>query len=206
MVKFKKLMLVLTFTVSIIFVTVIGATYAYYNISGGSVNVTTGEEDTSVSIIFNNSDYIDLNTGIPISSSDIENMASSTTFTLTPDNSIINDYDISADIILSNIEIDEELKNNSFKYRLECTHSVTNNKQVFNGDFTSLKNDNYLTIASLSTTEEGNNNFYIDPNYSSQNYSCILYVWLEESGENQNNLMGKHFGANIEIYSMMKKR
>ena len=194
--KFKKIMLVLTLTVSIIFVTVMGATYAYYNITGGSINATTGDEDTSVSIVFNNSDYINLNTGIPISSNDVYKMASNTTFTLTPNNAIINDYDISVDIILSNIEIDEELKNSS----------VTGNSQVFNGNFASLMENNYLTIASLSTTEEGNNNFYVDPNYNFQNYSCILYIWLEETGENQNYLMGKHFGANIEIYSMMKKR
>lgn len=203
--KFKKLMLVLTFTISIIFVTVIGATYAYYSTSGGSIGGTTGNVGTAINVVFNNSDYVDFNTGVPISSSDVENLASKTTFTLTPNNAIINDYDISADIILSNIDIDNDLKVSDFKYRLECIHSVTGNSQIFNGTASSFTGNSY-TIASLSTTSSGNNIFYIDNNANSQNYNCTLYLWLEDSGVSQNSLMGKHFGANIEVSSMMKKR
>lgn len=203
--KFRKLMLVLTFTVSIIFVTVIGATYAYYNTSSGSIGGTTGNVGNPINVVFNNSDYVDFNVGVPISSSDVETKASKTTFTLTPNNAIINDYDISADIMLSNIDIDNALKVSDFKYRLICTHSVTGNSQTFNGTGSSLNSNSY-TIASLSTTNTGNDIFYIDTNANSQNYSCTLYLWLEESGVSQNTLMGKHFGANIVVSSMMKKR
>ncbi len=203
--KFKKLLLVLTFTISIIFVTVIGATYAYYSTSGGSIGGTTSNIGNAINVVFNNSDYVDFNTGVPISSSDVETMASKTTFTLTPNNAIINDYDISADIILSNIDIDNDLKVSDFKYRLECIHSVTGNSQIFNGTASSFTGNSY-TIASLSTTGSGNNIFYIDNNANSQNYNCTLYLWLEDSGVSQNSLMGKHFGANIEVSSMMKKR
>lgn len=203
--KFRKLMLVLTFTVSIIFATVIGATYAYYNTTSGSVGGTTGTAVNAINVVFNNSDYIDFNTGIPISSSDIETRASKMIFTLTPNNEIINDYDISADIVLSNIDIDNVLKVSDFKYRLVCTHSVTGNSQIFNGTASSFSGDSY-TLASLSTTNNGNNIFYIDTNASSQNYNCTLYLWLEESGVSQNTLMGRHFGANIVVNSMAKKR
>lgn len=203
--KFRKLMLVLTFTVSIIFVTVIGATYAYYNTSGGSVGGTTGTAGNAVNVVFNNSDYVDFNTGVPISSSDVTTKASKSTFTLTPNNAIINDYDISVDVILSNIDIDNALKVSDFKYRLDCVHSVTGNSQTFSGTASSFTGNSY-TIASLSTTNTGNNIFYIDTNANSQSYSCTLYLWLEESGVSQNTLMGKHFGANIEVNSMMKKR
>lgn len=203
--KFRKLMLVLTFTVSIIFVTVIGATYAYYSTSGGSIGGTTGNVGNPINVVFNNSDYVDFNTGIPISSSDVETKASKTNFTLTPNNAVINDYDIGVDIILSNIDIDNALKVSDFKYRLICIHSVTGNSQIFNGTGSSLTSNSY-TIASLSTTNSGNNIFYIDTNANSQSYSCTLYLWLEESGVSQNTLMGKHFGANIEVNSMMKKR
>lgn len=203
--KFRKLMLVLTFTVSIIFVTVIGATYAYYNTTSGSIVGTTGNVGNPINVVFNNSDYVDFNTGIPISSSDVETKASKTTFTLIPNNAIINDYDISVGIMLSNIDIDNALKVSDFKYRLDCTHSVTGNTQTFTGNATSFTGNSY-TIASLSTTNSGNNIFYIDTNANSQSYSCTLYLWLEESFVNQNSLMGKHFGANIQIDSMMKKR
>lgn len=203
--KFRKLMLVFTITVSIIFITVIGATYAYYSTSAGGLSVTTGSSDQSLGVVFTNNDYIDLNTGIPISSSEVETKASKTIFSLTPSNNIINGYDINVDINLSNIDIDNALKVSDFKYRLDCTHSVTGNTQTFTGNATSFTG-NYYTIASLSTTANGNNIFYIDTNANSQSYNCVLYIWLEESGVNQNSLMGKHFGANIQIGSMMKKR
>ena len=203
--KFRKLMLVLTFTVSIIFVTVIGATYAYYYTSSGSVGGTAGNFNSSLGIVFNNSDHINFFTGIPISSSEIDTKANTTTFTLTPSNVIISDYDVNVDINLSNIDIDNELKVNSFKYKLKCVHSITGNEQVFSGDASSFTNSSY-TIASLSSTINGNNGFYIDRSANSQSYSCTFYVWLEETNSNQNTLMNKHFGANIEINSVVKKR
>ena len=203
--QFRKLMLVLTFTVSIIFVTVIGATYAYYTISGGSLDITTSSDDSAASVVFNNSDYIDLNTGIPISSTDVETKASKTTFTITPTATAISDYDIMVSIGLANISIDSELLVSAFKYRLVCASSVTGTEQIFNGNASSFTGENY-TIANLSTTGVGNNNFYVDANASNQNYSCSLYIWLEESGSNQNSLMNKHFGANVAVDSTLKKR
>ena len=214
--KFRNLMLALTLTVSIIFVTVIGATYAYYNISSGSVNITTGDFNGAFGIVFNNSDYIDLNTGIPISSSEVETKASKVTFTLVPDVQLAEDYDLSVKIGLSNIDIDDDLKVSDLKYRLNCNSKVnyndstpasTGTAQIFNGTAASFNGSSY-TIATLSTDGIGNNAFSIDDasNVASQMYECTLYMWLEDSGTSQNALMGKHFGANVEVTSTMKKR
>lgn len=205
MVKFKKLMLVLAFTISIIFVTVVGATYAYYNTVGGSLNVTTATFNGGIVTVFNDSNYVDFNTGIPITSGEVSTKASTATFTLTPSSEVVSDYDVDVSINFSDIDIDNSLKVNSFKYRLKCVNSITSAEQIFNGTASSFTGTSY-TIASLSSTANGNNNFYIDRNANSQSYSCTLYVWLEETNENQNALMGKHFGANIEINSVMKKR
>lgn len=198
-------MLVLTFTISIIFVTVIGATYAYYNTSSGSVSGTTGSFNASLGVVFTNSDYINFNTGIPIAANEVTTKANTVTFTLTPSSAVVSDYDATVNINFSNIDIDNNLKVNSFKHRLKCIHSITGTEQVFNGDASSFTGTSY-TIASLDSTASGNSTFHIDRNANSQSYSCTLYVWLEETNSNQNTLMGKHFGANIEISTMMKKR
>lgn len=203
--KFKKLISIFSFTVFIIFLVALVGTYAYYNTSGGNVKTVTGNVSNAISTVFSNSDSIDFNTGVPISEDEINNMASKTSFTLIPNNDVIDDYDISTDIVLSNIVIDDELKVSDFKYRLECVHSVTGNSQIFNGDFLNLSSNSYV-IASMSTLDSDNNLFYIDKDTNYQNYSCTLYLWLSDSGDNQNDLMGKHFGANIGVNSIMKKR
>ena len=206
-VKFRKLMLTITFTICLIFVIAMGGSYAYYATSSGSVSGTTSTNsfNQTLGIVFTNSDHIDLNTGVPISSSDVTTKAGRVTFNLTPSADIVSDYDVNVNINLSNIEIDNELKVSSFKYRLICASSITNTEQTFNGTASAFTSSNY-TIASLSSLSSGNDIFYIDRTANSQSYSCTLYIWLEDNESDQNSLMGKHFGANVEIDTVMKKR
>ena len=211
--KFRKLMLVLTLVVSIIFVSVIGATYAYYVTASGNVSLTTS--DNVVGVVFTSDSYIDLNTGVPILPENIETDASKSKFTLTPNLSVYDKQDIEVAIGLSNIDIDSELKTKDFKYKLVCSNKVMytdgtinySQKQVFTGTFKDVK-DKYYTITELSTDGTNNNKFIIDTSslVTSQMYECTFYVWLEENGSNQNELMNKHFSSNIEINSMMKTR
>lgn len=215
MLKFRKLMLVLTFAVSLIFVTIMGATYAYYNNTFGSVDISTGKKEDTLNIVFRDSDYLDLHTGIPILSEEVETEASKISFSLNPTNNITEGYDVSASLFLSDIEIDDELKTSDFKYRLVCNNIVTyndgttnsGNDQVFEGNFMDLKGD-YLNIANLSSTSSGNDIFVINygDNIVSQKYECTLYIWLEESLSSQNNLMNKHFATNVMVDSMVAKR
>ena len=52
---------VLVIAASIIFVGMIGSSYAYYTLTDGTnLNVTTGTFDSNISVVFNQSQYINL--------------------------------------------------------------------------------------------------------------------------------------------------
>ena len=109
--KFKHMLFVLTITTSIIFACMLGSSYAYYTLSNGTtVTATTGEFDANVSVVFSESEYINLKTGVPINSTDVDKYASASKFTLIPDATKLRGYDVAVKIAISNITIDTALK------------------------------------------------------------------------------------------------
>ena len=229
--QFKKLILVLIFTISIIFVTAICGTYAYYNISGGSISGTTGTISTGISVVFSGSNTFDFNVGVPIQSSEVLAKAARVNYDIYAndvnflDEVASDKFDIYVNVDFIDADIDDELKISDFKYRTICSPTydgaltVSNsdevnsgtgtdfNNQTFNSskrlNILSMDNDIFDAIATLHSNEiQGN------PTSTVRGYrvSCSTYIWLEESGVNQNTLMGKHFGANIEVNTYVKKR
>ncbi len=119
--KFKHMLFVLTVTTSIIFACMLGSSYAYYTLSNGTtVTATTGEFDANVSVVFSESEYINLKTGVPINSTDVDKYASASKFTLIPDATKLQGYDVAVKIAISNITIDTALKTSDFKNDLNC--------------------------------------------------------------------------------------
>ena len=178
--KFKHMLFVLTITTSIIFACMLGSSYAYYTLSNGTtVTATTGEFDANVSVVFSESEYINLKTGVPINSTDVDKYASASKFTLIPDATKLRGYDVAVKIAISNITIDTALKISDFKYDLKCNDgsSTTTIKSGTGADFTSTE----LEIGTLSTQ---NSTFNV-----SKTYNCTLRLWLQETGSNQNALM-----------------
>ena len=194
--KFKKMIFVLTIATSIIFAGMLGSSYAYYTLTDGTtVNVTTGTFEAPISVVFSGSEYINLQTGVPISSADVDEYASASTFTMVPDQTALKDYDVAVKILISNITMDSALKVSDFKYDLKCNDgSTTKTLKTGTGvDFTSTE----LEVSNLSTTD---NTFDI-----SKTYTCSLRLWLQESGSNQNSLMNKSFTGLIRVSSMYRK-
>lgn len=194
--KFKHMLFVLTVTTSIIFACMLGSSYAYYTLSNGTtVTATTGEFDANVSVVFSESEYINLKTGVPINSTDVDKYASASKFTLIPDATKLQGYDVAVKIAISNITIDTELKINDFKYDLKCNDgsSTTTIKSGTGADFTSTE----LEIGTLSTQ---NSTFNV-----SKTYNCALRLWLQETGSNQNALMNKSFSGLIKVNSVYRK-
>ena len=194
--KFKHILFVLTVTTSIIFACMLGSSYAYYTLSNGTtVTATTGEFDANVSVVFSESEYINLKTGVPINSTDVDKYASASKFTLIPDATKLQGYDVAVKIAISNITIDTELKISDFKYDLKCNDgsSTTTIKSGTGADFTSTE----LEIGTLSTQ---NSTFYV-----SKTYNCALRLWLQETGSNQNALMNKSFSGLIKVNSVYRK-
>lgn len=194
--KFKHMLFVLTVTTSIIFACMLGSSYAYYTLSNGTtVTATTGEFDANVSVVFSESEYINLKTGVPINSTDVDKYASALKFTLIPDATKLRGYDVAVKISISNITIDTALKISDFKYDLKCNDgsSTTTIKSGTGADFTSTE----LEIGTLSTQ---NSTFNV-----SKTYNCALRLWLQETGSNQNALMNKSFSGLIKVNSVYRK-
>lgn len=194
--KFKHMLFVLTITTSIIFACMLGSSYAYYTLSNGTtVTATTGEFDANVSVVFSESEYINLKTGVPINSTDVDKYASASKFTLIPDATKLQGYDVAVKIAISNITIDTALKISDFKYDLKCNDgsSTTTIKSGTGADFTSTE----LEIGTLSTQ---NSTFNV-----SKTYNCALRLWLQETGNNQNALMNKSFSGLIKVNSVYRK-
>ena len=194
--KFKHMLFVLTVTTSIIFACMLGSSYAYYTLSNGTtVTATTGEFDANVSVVFSESEYINLKTGVPINSTDVDKYASASKFTLIPDATKLQGYDVAVKIAISNITIDTALKTSDFKYDLKCNDgsSTTTIKSGTGADFTSTE----LEIGTLSTQ---NSTFNV-----SKTYNCALSLWLQETGSNQNALMNKSFSGLIKVNSVYRK-
>ena len=194
--KFKHMLFVLTVTTSIIFACMLGSSYAYYTLSNGTtVTATTGEFDANISVVFSESEYINLKTGVPINSTDVDKYASASKFTLIPDATKLQGYDVAVKIAISNITIDTALKISDFKYDLKCNNgsSTTTIKSGTGADFTSTE----LEIGTLSTQ---NSTFNV-----SKTYNCALRLWLQETGSNQNALMNKSFSGLIKVNSVYRK-
>ncbi len=194
--KFKHMLFVLTVATSIIFACMLGSSYAYYTLSNGTtVTATTGEFDANVSVVFSESEYINLKTGVPINSTDVDKYASASKFTLIPDATKLRGYDVAVKIAISNITIDTALKISDFKYDLKCNDgsSTTTIKSGTGADFTSTE----LEIGTLSTQ---NSTFNV-----SKTYNCALRLWLQETGSNQNALMNKSFSGLIKVNSVYRK-
>lgn len=199
--KFKKFIFVLVITSILAVAGMWGTSYAYYvSTNGTNFNVTTANVDTSLTVVFSQSEYMNMKTGVPISASDVDNYASKSVFTILPNNTLLNGYQVAVNISLINIKIDDALKVSDFKYKLTCSDgSTTTNLESGTGaSFTSdvLKNDS-LSLGSLSTSANTFN--------ASKTYTCTLRVWLQDSGSSQNNLMNKSFSGLVKVGTAIKK-
>lgn len=199
--KFKKFIFVLVITSILAVAGMWGTSYAYYvSTNGTNFNVTTANVDTSLTVVFSQSEYMNMKTGVPISASDVDNYASKSVFTILPNNTLLNGYQVAVNISLINIKIDDALKVSDFKYKLTCSDgSTTANLGSGTGaSFTSdvLKNDS-LSLGSLSTSANTFN--------ASKTYTCTLRVWLQDSGSSQNNLMNKSFSGLVKVGTAIKK-
>ena len=199
--KFKKFIFVLVITSILAVAGMWGTSYAYYvSTNGTNFNVTTANVDTSLTVVFSQSEYMNMKTGVPISASDVDNYASKSVFTILPNNTLLNGYQVAVNISLINIKIDDALKVSDFKYKLTCSDgsTTTNLGSGTGASFTSdiLKNDS-LSLGSVSTSANTFN--------ASKTYTCTLRVWLQDSGSSQNNLMNKSFSGLVKVGTAIKK-
>lgn len=199
--KFRKLIFVLVIASVLVISLMWGSSYAYYTSSGGTnFNVNTSNLDTNLTVVFNQSEYMNIKTGVPIAASDVDNYASKSVFTLLPNSNLLNGYDVLINVSLVDIKIDDALKVSDFKYKLTCNNG-SSNTTVGSGNGSSFTSEvltsNVLPLGSLSTTD---NTFDV-----SKSYTCTFRVWIEDSGNSQNELMNKTFSGLVKVGTAIKK-
>lgn len=199
--KFRKLIFVLVITSVLVVSLMWGSSYAYYTSSGGTnFNVTTSDLDTSLTVVFNQSEYMNIKTGVPIASSDVDNYASKSVFTILSNSNLLSGYDVLVNISLTDIKIDDALKVSDFKYKLTCNNG-SSNTTLSSGSGTNFTSDvisnDVLLLGSMNTTDGSFD--------ASKSYTCTFRVWIEESGSSQNELMNKAFSGLIKVGSAIKK-
>lgn len=202
--KFRNLIFVLAIAFSAIFLTMIGTSYAYYVATGGTtVNVTTG--NIGVAVFFEQSQYINVNTAIPITDEQVDTLANKSIFSFKPDLEVLKDSDVAVNISIVDLSVSEALKTVDFKYKLVCNDG-TKDIYLINADGTSFNSDvmsnGYISLGSLSTTSTDSNKV-LDLN---KTYTCTLSIWLHENGEDQNALMNKKFSGLIRVNTLFKTK
>lgn len=184
--EFKKLILILTIAVSAIIISLLGVSYAWYSLSNSSTKFNTTTLDLNLNILYAQSEFINLTTGIPISESDASTKAGISRFTVTPGNEL-KGYKILSSVEITEINIDSELKTEDFKIQL-----YENGVKVYDGTGKNITGTT-LTMKELSNMNVGTT------------YNYELRIWIKDTGVSQNQLMGKSFSGKIKISSSIKK-
>ena len=207
-VTFRKLLIILTFTVTMVIVMLLGTSYAWYQFDTAVTpfnNVQTftdGLDDLAV--VFTNDNNINTNLGIPILASEVAEKASKTTFSITPSSTLLSGKEVAYQIELVNLKIDAELTSTSdLKWSLLET--------IGNGSATTIASGNFLNFADKSLVLK--NTTTIDNLDVTRSYE--FRIWLEDNGctieqinsgvcSSQNNLMGKTVKGIINVSTLAR--
>ena len=153
-----------------------GVTYAYFSAQASTETqtITTAKLD----IGFTNGDIIRAIDIEPIDDVDIKTKATELPFTITNN----GNKDMKADIKLTNIEIDEELKNVNFRWGL---FNEDTGLAVSRGTFTYIEESPYIIRDAVIDAKEAKN--------------YILRVWIHNNGLLQNEMQEKVFSAKVDV-------
>lgn len=188
--ELKKLIIILSITITIIINLMFGVTYGWYAYSNAETTATGETIKEAPTIIFAQTEYISSSQSLPIYDEDRYNYANKNSFTVTIGENL-KGYETGIEIALKDISIADELKIENYKYEL-----LEDGKMIANGNFSTIDNNKELTLMPMT--------LYTPKSYP-QTYTFELYIWLSDDNSNQNNLMGKEFSAKININSAVKK-
>lgn len=194
--SFKKLLLILSFVVIAIICVLLSTSYAWYVFSDAttSFSVETISENVDLAVVFTNDANISTTVGIPITSEQVDEYASKTTFTMTPSSTVIGSRQVAYQIEIVDLSIASELKNSSyFKYSLLETVDGTTTT-ISSGNFSSATSSTFV-LKSMSTLNSSD----LDKTHSFE-----FRIWLEESNAAQNDLMGKKISGKIKVSTAIK--
>lgn len=194
-VTFKRLLIILSFAVTVLIVILLGTSYAWYTFDNAVTsfnNVQTFSDNIDTAVVFTNSSNIGTTVGIPILVSDVEESSEKTIFTVTP-STTLSGREVAFQISLIDLKIDSALTGvSSLKYSL---------LQTVDGTTTTIKSGNFSGVTAdsliLSTTT-------VPSAKLGKTYSYEFRLWLEEDNSNQNALMGKKLEGYIKVNTAIR--
>ena len=188
--EFKKMIILLSITVSIMFSVLLGVSYGWYAYENAESNIKASTLKETPTIVFAQTEYITSTQNMPINDEDRYRYANKNSFTITIGENLKN-YETGLEIILEDIIISDELKIENYKYEL-----LQNNRIITSGNFSNIGESTKLELFPMTI---------IQPETYPKTYVYELYIWLSEDETDQNYLMNKEFGAKINIVSAVKK-
>ena len=194
-VTFKRLLIILSFAVTVLIVILLGTSYAWYTFDNAVTsfnNVQTFSDNIDTAVVFTNSSNIGTTVGIPILALYVEECSEKTIFTVTP-STTLSGREVAFQISLIDLKIDSALTGvSSLKYSL---------LQTVDGTTTTIKSGNFSGVTAdsliLVTTTVPSANL-------GKTYSYEFRLWLEEDNSNQNALMGKKLEGYIKVNTAIR--
>lgn len=207
---FKKLLIILTFTVTAVIIMLLGTSYAWYQFDNAVTTFSNVQTFTDgldeLAIVFTNDDNINTTLGIPILASEVASKSSKTTFTITPSSTLLADKEVAYQISLVDLEIDSALTSTTdLKWSLLETIGTGSTTTIASGNFKDVTSESLVlkTMATISTFDV--------------TYAYEFRIWLEDNGctleqindpddscTNQNDLMGKSLTGKIKVSTMAR--
>lgn len=169
-----------TFIISLILIIIIGTSYAVFH-----TDAETEHKDLTLATL--DIEYIDgqtINAGnsLPLTDDEIEEYASKTNFSVKNKSNV----PVYLEVALTNIVMDDELKNSSFMYAV-----YQENTQIASGTFADcgtelvLKNDIGQYVSNTAV-----------------NYT--IAIWIQDNGGNQNSMLNRGMSAKIRVKAINK--
>ena len=173
---------------AIIIPVIIGFSYAYFlavvKVTDDKPTTIQGTvvSDIDFELVDENNVYITASNLIPLTPDQISIYAETGNFTVRAGN---NPYGVIYTISLTDVSIPNELKTTDFKWRLICTSCSDTSKNA-EGDFSAVDGTEMVLKSNL----------LID-SFSEDNYKIM--IWLDETGEDQIDIMNKTFSAKVKV-------
>lgn len=188
--EFKKIIIILSITVTIMISLMFGVSYGWYAYSNAESRVAGSTIKEAPTVIFSQTEYIYSNQITPIYDEDRYNYANKNSFSITLGTNL-ELYETGLEISLKDIAISSELKIPNYKYELLQDGNI-----ISSGDFSTIGSATTLTLQPMTLMK---------PTSYPYTYNYELYIWLSEDETNQNALMNKGFSAKVSVNSAIKK-
>ena len=142
------MIILLSVTVSIMFGVLLGVSYGWYAYSNAQTLVSGTTLTKVPTVVFAQTEFISTSQIMPIYDEDRYRYANKNSFTVTIGENL-REYDVGIQILLSDINISEELKIENYKYEL-----LQNKQTIISGNFSNLGESNRIELLPMTQIEQ----------------------------------------------------